>query len=315
MRVARTALLLALPVVASRADQAVPEGDPFRPPQGIQLVWAAQTNALPLALWIYQIMPTAFSAAQMTNAAELADFRIAKLSASPVPIPDKHLSYFQDRGQAGVRHLAIAPSIGCMEYYGAFSMKEGATNVPSIERANQLAFECLLRLGIDRSQLVATGRAVGTSTRGKLDQEGRKLTEEVVRRGASFVRRIDGYETSGLCFLGVFGNDGKITQFSLVWRNLLPCQLCKALTPSQIADAIRAGAAIAPPQDFNFDALAQAKRLAITKATPFYFDPSGMTALEYLAPYVQVDISVETGPTNSLLIVKLPMTQGLINKN
>jgi hypothetical protein len=50
------------------------EGSVFLPSTNSEILWTAPTNGLPRALWIYKIIPEAFSAAMVSNAMKIGSF-------------------------------------------------------------------------------------------------------------------------------------------------------------------------------------------------------------------------------------------------
>jgi len=305
----KTTIVATILLAAASCSGAPPqlEGDPFQPPPSAPLCWGATSNSLPKAFWVYRVMPKAFSGAQMSNAIALGRLQAARLVTPPVPIPDRQLSYFQDAAAGAQRHLAIAPTLGSMEYYAGVSLREPAVEVPSEELAKSLAFSCLFALGIDRSQIADTYRNSGTATGGKLDQHGQRLTTTTLRRGVALFRRIDGVQVAAPCFRVVFGNHARITQFTLTWRNLIPDAAYQAAGPEQLTDRIKAGRAVAPPQDFDLATLAQARRLVVAKATPFYYDKPGLTPLDLVFPFAELELRAEMPETTNTVFVQVPI--------
>ena len=181
----------------------------------------------------------------------------------------------------------------------SFSHPEATEDVPDDAEVERLALDCLFRLGIDRSQLADKPRSRYPAVGGKLDRQGRKLTAEVFQRGISFTRRIDGVLDAGKVFWIDFRSHGRIKRFDLVWRNVLPHELRRLASPSEVIALIRAGRAVAPMQDFDWAGSLQATEIAITDVRLYYFDKPGMEPLEFMYPYAELEMAARTGQTNA----------------
>ena len=282
------------------------EGEPFQPPTNCPIAWNAATNGLPSGLWIYKVMPEAFSAAVVSNAMRIGHFQmkdVSRTSEAQSPLKDKHLIYCYNLNEYGkARFLYIAPTVGAMEYGSQKDYTAPVEAVPSSEQTEQLARDVLFQLGIDRSLLGERVRNGYDETSTRADRQGNLLgPPRVVTRGISFERRIDGIPLSeAWCFLVNFGSHGTIEDFKLRWRNLLPYQSHRLLTPAQVLGLIKSGQSVFPPQAAaSRQEVVGAKAMTVVKLTLRYFNGSGKEWLDYLYPYADLEMTADFGDRNT----------------
>lgn len=289
------------------------EGNAFKPATNCPIVWNA-TNAFPSGLWVYKVMPEAFSSAVVSNAMRLGEFKNQDLSKTGQPLlNDKHLIYFLNKNEYGKpRYLFIAPTIGAMEYSSQKDYTAPVENVPSSEAAEKLARDILFQFGIDRSLLGERVKSGYDETTTKIDRQGNMLGEpQVIVRGISFERRINGIPLSeAWCFLIHFGSNGRIEDFKLRWRNLLPYKSNPTFTPSEIVELIKTGQSIFPPQagGGDFD-ISKATKLTVEKITPRYFNGAGKEWLDFIYPYADLDMSAEIGAEKAIFYLTCPLVK------
>jgi hypothetical protein len=309
--------ILCLPAAAfcSAAGPFALEGEPFRPRPGVEVVWGA-TNALPSVLRVYRVVPQDFSAKVLSNLMAIGRFSKDDLSRpARLPLPDKNLIRFQDRkGEDWTRYLNIAPTLGWVEYYSPLTPKDPVEALPTKAEVEALAQEFLSGVEIPRSQL-CDKRSGYDATRGKIDQHGHKSAPEVFRRGISFARRIDGIQARGYCLMINFGNQGRITYFSLSWRNLKPQELHQVAKPVEMVASIRAGHAVLPPQAVDLAGLDNADRLRIVRLIPQYYEKPGHEPLEWVYPYADLEVVAEAANTNmTTFYLRCPILGPIISR-
>src|ERR1017187_5192817 len=115
-------------LAAAFSSAAAPPLETFCPhfPTNAQIVWEA-TNDLPHGLWIYKVMPEAFSAAAISNAMTICHFQKNDL-AQP---PDKNQIIFKNKNEYCQSHvLSIAPTLGGMDYNSQWDYKIPIEDVP-----------------------------------------------------------------------------------------------------------------------------------------------------------------------------------------
>jgi len=279
--------------INSQADLFQLEGVPYKPPTNAMIAWQA-TNSFPHGLWVYKVLPESFSMAVVSNAMKLGLFEMKDFSKGEHPtLKDKHLICFNNKNEFNHRRvLYIAPSLGVMEFSSMGSSSVPIEDVPTSDEAETLARNVLFQLGIDSSLLSDKVQKGYDDTRTQIDREGHKLGEaRVFRRGVAFSRRIDGIQLSdSRCFLIHFGNHGRIEDFSLIWRNILPYESHDVLTPEQIVKIIESGKAFLPEQFSDLSGIDSARHLSVVKATPRYYNGIGKEHLDVMYPYLDLEI-------------------------
>ncbi len=313
MRFCLPLILLGI-VTSSPAESLRLEGSAFRVPTNCDIVWSA-TNPLPRGLWIYKVMPEAFTAAVVSNAMAIGHFQMENLTKSDgSQFQDKHLIYFWNKNEFDrPRFLSIAPTLGMMKYVSRKDSTVAVEDVPTSAEAETLARDVLFQLGIDRSLLADRIRHGYDETSSPIDRQSHPLgSPQVVTRGLSFERRVDGIALSAdWCFLIHFGSHGRIEDFTLRWRNLLPSESHGVLARDEIIQTIKSGQAVMPEQFYDTSGLKQARNLTIVKAIPRYYDGTGKQALPFLWPYLELEVQAElASKATSVFVLRSPILSG-----
>jgi len=273
------------------------QGDPYRPQTNVVMTWAA-TNELPRGLWIYKAVPQEFSMAVVSNVMSICNFGWNnRRSRFDRDIADKNLISFTDKQDNWTRYLEIAPTLGWIEYNAD---SEVSTNeVPSKAEVRQLALDVLFGMGIDRS-LVCDEHNGYQTVQGKLSRDGHRLTTNVVERGISFARQIDGIESkNSACFELIVEGDARIRRLLLNWRHLIPQEPHLVATPNEIMDSIRVGQATLPLQSGDVAGVDNARKLIITDVMLRYFDNKGSKPLDFSYPFAAVKVLANLDGTNT----------------
>ncbi len=261
-----------------------------------EIDWKA-TNDLPKGLWIYKVIPQEFSQSAITNLMSLCGFQWGNMTKYQDDfIPDKNLFRFTDKKQNWNKYLIVAPTIGWIEYY---TNSTSSTNgVPSESKAEKLALNVLFQMGIDRSLLCNMHEHI--TTQGKLSRNGEKLSTNVVSRGVSYSRLVDGIPSRNSAIFTIdFGGNAQVTHFRLSWRNLLPYEAHPTLEPKQIIDLIKSGQTKISIFEENPN-LNEVKKISVTSVSPIYFESSGMKPLAFVYPYANLELIADMGGTNSV---------------
>jgi hypothetical protein len=273
------------------------QGQKFSPSTNTVIIWKA-TNDLPDALWIYKTVPQAFSMVVISNAMSLCGFDWKHLSKKPdSSVPDKDLIRFSDKKVNWTRSLLIAPNLGWMEYNAATDPQDLTNGVPTKEEADKLALGVLFQFGIDRSLL--SNKQIHQTVQGKLSREGERLTTNVVNRGVSYTRLIDGVESKNSSGFTIdFESHARITHFWLNWRNILPTEVHPTLSTNEIVKLIKAGNSLAAPWG-NLDDLKSAKTISVVKITPRYFEVEGKKPMYLMYPFATLEMVADLDGTNT----------------
>ncbi|MGH7953897.1 MAG: hypothetical protein ACREFE_18520 [Limisphaerales bacterium] len=255
---------------------------------GMKIIWAVQTNVWPPTnkIWSYKVIPQHFS-----------DVAISNLMTS-----------------LGTKNLNINLASGCINYQdekAIASMVSSITNVPepvvgvpSRKETYQLGLKYLRLAGIDISQLAVKpdGKLKTTfwlGTRGWWDTN-HNFINETNSWGVDFYRRIDGIDTiGGSAAFFEFGNNAKVSDLQISWRNLEPHQLLDHfVTPEQIVQSIQNGKTPFLPRIRTAWRFGKVKTLTITDAEPCYeMKPAGDT-MNFVTPVLQLSAVMNNGTTN-----------------
>jgi hypothetical protein len=283
--------------------------------RSMKIIWAVPTNIWPVdKIWSYKVIPQEFSDAVISNAMAIGSFTMndkRKLSAEALAI-DKKAICFNDKDKT--KWLEILPSFGYIKYYDQNAeakavsaikdIPEPVVGVPDLPEATRLGLKYARLFGIEVSQLA---RKSGTgdfdlhweiTRREWIDQKTKNEIDEIQGFGIYFTRCVDGIEMSGFGDVYVdFGNNAKVHEFQLSWRNLQPYQLLdNFVTPEQLVESIQSGQTPLPilagwPID-------EIKTLTITNATPRYSRKPGDEPMDFVAPALQLDAIIDNGKTN-----------------
>jgi hypothetical protein len=283
--------------------------------QGMKIIWAVPTNIWPVdKIWSYKVIPQEFSDAVISNAMALGSFTVKdkrKLPAEALAI-DKKAICFNNKDKT--KWLEILPTFGYIKYYdqnaeaktvsAVKDVPEPVIGVPDLTEATQLGLKYARLLGIEVSQLA---RKSGSrdfdlhweiKTREWTNQKTKKELDEIECFGIDFTRCIDGIEMSGFGDVFIdFGNNAKVHELEISWRNLQPYQLLdNFITPEQVVKSIQSGQTPLPMlEGWPLDEI---RTLTITNATPRYSRKPGDEPMDFVAPALQLDAIIDNGKTN-----------------
>lgn len=273
--------------------------------------WKAPKHPWPKTLWTYQIVPTKFSPAVVSNLVNLGGFT------------EKDRWYLTSNGvsySAAGRSLRISYAEGEIDF-GRESRKYSPTSlaidVPKTNQLFQLATNFLPKLGINYSEIPKTKKGqlqINCSEPSHTEYfVGDRIITNVAFRCASFDRLIDGVECDsivGSCTL-YFGEHSQLSGVRLFWRNVERDKLYSAATPDQIVRWIREGKAVLPrefyvgmgntmPIDWS-----TVKKATIKKAKAYYWGEFFLGEREHrpifpspVVPLAALEATVDTGATN-----------------
>lgn len=314
---------IVLPVLitlSSYGSGLVLRGTPFNA-GAAQIIWAAPTNHLPRALWVYKVVPQTLAPTIISNALAVASFtpkNRARPQVSGFPYGHKEMMHFRNKEQS--RYLNIFPDSGWIEYYDGkvrVQGKDRVSGVPTEQEALALAFGYLHKLGIDRSQLAVKPDTCELRVyrdrreRTRLDKARNETAKEVISRGVYFVRRIDGVDFTGLAsdagFMVNFGNDARVAALEMVWRNLQPHRSCSLASPGQIINMIKHGRAVAM-EPLSFDT-AKISKIQINKITPYYLGESGDKPQDFVFPFAALESTVDAEGKDVSIHLNVPILQ------
>lgn len=271
--------------------------------QSVEIIWSAPTNKWPEALWVYKVEPQNYPVSVISNLLALGSFTTKDKSDSllgQARFKDKSILYFRNSDES--KHLGIYPSLGFVDYNDRSAearMTEPAVKIPGEEEVPLIALKYLRLLAIDPSQLETKSNSCDLSihgerrTRGHLDGKG---ADEVDSRGIFFNRRLDGIPFRGIGLNnGVrvrFGNNAKVIDLQVYWRNLKPYELRECASPDQILHWLKSGQIAQPTQAGPAE---QISKITITKAVFLYDGKFGDEMQDFVNPYLNLEAVVENG--------------------
>jgi hypothetical protein len=269
------------------------------------IIWQAPTNHLPKSFWVYKKLPRVFSAATISNAIILASFQV---KGFPKPSTNRIILWAEStEGEPQPPSFAILPDEGQLDYSLGDRAPDSTEKVANDEAAVERAWDCLLQLGADRAQFVKTNVA----SQGDW--------------GIFFPRQIDGVQfyrdqSEGFSFQQ-FGQHGKIRCFGLLWPNLERMENCQPASPQQIIACIRGHRVVVLPEGVEgrhylarVKRLAVAKKLIITKITPYYGEevfgevPADNIPPKIVTPIAELEAVADFGNSNMLVRIVSPIT-------
>ena len=207
-------------------------------------------------------------------------------------------------------YFAISPEFANIGYRLKYHYLGSPADIPSDESIAKRAWEIADQLGLDRRQLA---QKEITTNLCEYDLKGRLTTNNPCGHGISLARRVDrvDFYSSDEGFSIEFGSGGQIRSFSLSLPNLKQFETHPIASPEQIIRCIRAyqtPMALPSNDDGSYltrvKELAKAKKLSITKVTPFYGEgrygqePKEQGLAEFVSPFAELEVIADFGSTN-----------------
>jgi hypothetical protein len=274
------------------------------------VLWATSTNDWQEKLWIYKVIPQDFSEAVISNLLKVSGFTMQDRTnqIGEPPFQDKSVLYFRNATQS--KYLEINPTLGWIDYGDggaeASSQLRKVEGVPNEEQTTRLGLMYLRLCGIESSQIV---RKPGTSEfdlhweKGTLSYNDKKTQKEITvtnNYGVLFDRCIDGVRVQGFGRGGGvrvrFGNNARIIDLQVCWRNLKPYELRDVPSPQEIIEQVRAGnIPLHPLGSYNIYPTAHVKKLIVKKCTFFYEGKYQSEPMDFVRPYISFEGTIESG--------------------
>ena len=287
-----------------------------RPPvaEGPQVVWSAPTNGWPDIVWVYKVRPQEFPAAVVSNLMALASFTTADRRKLPL-YEDKRTVFF---GIPGDKYLALCPTLGYVEYHdpkaAAVSQLQPVVGVPNQQETTQLGLKCLRLAGIDVSQLATRPGSSELDlhwevrTIGYTDEKTKEEITLTTQFGVIFNRGGDGIRMGGKGLWGgawiCFGNQGKLADLQISWRNLEPYQLRPFPSPQEITLMLKDGRTFWPGGEA---ARRQVRKITVFKATPEYVAKYCEEPEDFVRPHVRLEVATDPEATTPSFAVWTPL--------
>jgi hypothetical protein len=286
------------------------------------IVWQAETNRLPNSFWIYERLPPhPFSKTVISNAVMLAS-----LQSKGFPKPSTNDFYISEEHPPN--YPGTIPDIFCITpksatiSYGQPHPSTNTADIPADKMLVKRAWACAAQLGVDPAQIMFKEM----TSRFNRDGNGEDITNQLCGRGVYLSRHLDGISFWGNGENGndegfwiEFGSHGQVRAFSLVWPDLKRSELQRTASPQQIIACIRAFKTMSLPNGNETDYfrriknLAKAKKLTITKITPYYSEgiygeaPANDEPPEIVMPIAELEAVANFGNSNKTLQLLSPI--------
>ncbi len=316
-------LIVVLTTTASRAQLSLEAmGEPFDA-RGIELVWQVPTSEVPQAVAILKVLPASFSPEVVSNVIGLCGFKEpGKVWDHFKPVAKgKTVSYKEPHLGKPVlgKNLQISPANGSINFLDPSASSLPRTpvlGVPTEQEALARAVELRPKLGLRESDLAhkRDGSELDhfniVQQIGRIDREQKKLVETPTVRGVILVRQVNGISFSGAGDFGglrvEFGNEGRIKELALTWRNLQPDKTNAVANPEQILQFIRKGLAVIRwPQEANV--VLPIHKITFTHLRPYYYGSGGDEPKRIVLSYAMLTALAETGNTSHPITLSCPL--------
>lgn len=267
-----------------------------------EIVWRVPTNDLPKRLWIYKKVPHVFPAATISNAVVLAGFQ-----QKGFPKPSTNTTVLWDEvagstiSEPRPPSFLIIPDDGIIQYDLGDRWPNSLQNIVSDQAEVEYAWNCLAWLGVDRNQFVKTN---------------------VASFGVAFPRQIEGIrfqnDSEGFS-IQHYGKDRKLRCFGLMLPTLQRTKEDTTANPQGIIACIRAFKTPIIPNGEETDyfarvkAMAKAKKLTITKLTPYYGEgvygqePTNNLRPKWVMPVAYLEATANFGTSNAVVTLYSPI--------
>jgi hypothetical protein len=278
------------------------------------IVWEANADKLPKSFWVYQRqLPRVFSATVISNAIVLGS-----LQDKGFPEPSTKQTCIMAEPPcpcANVCNFSIIPDDAVMSFTSPSYKDASVEDIPGDQVIAKRAWDYTSQFGLDPAQLTRAR----FFTHLKLSEEtGTELSNSICGRGIFLSRQLDGIAFFSASddgegaegFSIEFGGSGKIRFFFLRWSDIEPYESQQTTSQQEIAHCIKAHKILVLPnvgeEDFfaRLKLLAGAKKLTITKITPYYGEgifgemPLNDAPSKWIMPFAELDAIADFGNSN-----------------
>jgi len=299
------------------------------------VVWQAPTNNLPKSFWTYKkILPQVFSSSVISNAIVLASLQkkgFPQPSTNQIIIWEpsmENLSPNTDDPLAG--SFSILPDQATISYSMPHFDLDSGKDIPSDEAIVKRARNSAVQLGLDPLKLMQKPLTFHVCS---FDENGHDNTNsQICGRRIYLSRQIDGFSFygDGDNFSGgfwmEFGSHGKVRGFCLSWPTLQRNVVSLTASPEQIVTCIKSHKTFVMPNGdeagyfARLKTLASAKKLTVTKITPYYGEgtfgevPTNDAANIFVTPYAELEAVADFGNSNATVRLVSPILSSEVTR-
>jgi hypothetical protein len=293
------------------------------------IIWQAPINDLPQNFWIYQrTLPRIFSETVISNAIVLGS-----LQSKGFPKPSTndfyiHEDFVPNRPMPVADFFGIRPDDANLYYtlpdYSTDS-KKSAKDIPADKAIVMQAWKYAAQLGLDTNKMVLKN----FYTHFCVDENQNAETNAICGRGVFLSRMVDGIPfftgdeegDGGEGFSVEFGSNGKIRSFFLWWSDIRRGEKVSTASPQEIIHNIQMHKILVLPdaneEDYftRLKKLANAKRVVVTKISPFCFEgvfgkvPVYYAPAKLITPVAELDATVDFGNDSTVVHMLTPITR------
>jgi len=294
------------------------------------IVWHAPTEHLPTSFWIYKRdLPRIFPAWVITNGIVLGSLQS---KGFPKPSTNHTCIVAEPPCPCGnVCNFFINPSEASMSFVSPDYKDGSPSGLPGDNDIAKRAWGYAPQLGLDPKQMVQESFFTHSFN---TDKAGNETTNFVCGRGVFLSRQLDGvtfFSDEKTCddvegFSIEFGGYGQIRAFNFRWSNLRRHENQPTASHEQIIQCVKSHKAIVLPnsdeQDYfaRLRTLATAKKLTITKITPYYGEgvfgevPTNNVPCKFVTPLAELEAVADYGTSNSTLRLVSPLLSSEVER-
>jgi len=289
-------------------------GEPFALKQG-RVEWSA-TNSLTTTMNVYRVSPAQFSTEMISKVVGLGGFtnHAQVVKALSPALKGKDCSFEE---QPARKAISISPRRGTIAFMNSkvIALPRGSvTNVPGNDETLRLARRVYQELGMGESQL-AEGRTANeplfwrTRQTSTYKRNGTPIREQTAN-GLYLVRGIDDVSFAGVGHFGglflLFGNEGRIANFDLCWRNLSVAKKVPVVNRDRISDWVKSGKVFMEPEP---DLPPVIEKLVITNVIPHYYGFNSSEVQEWVYPFLTLEGFAEGAGKKTAVVLCCPASE------
>jgi hypothetical protein len=277
-----------------------------------EIIWKASTRGIPPTVKIFKVVPTTYSPVMVSNLLQLADLteQNRKRTIQSGVLGGKNVLTYENR--EGTRHLDLIPSEGTIALHKAGVIagpKEVVIGVPDTNGAVAKVFDLLPLLGINKTEIATNmpGKPIPYTfleqTDFHKDKATGKVVSNVISRGVSFYRQIDGIPVWGVAgIFAHFGNESKLSDLSVTWRMVKLREECPVPTSADFTARIRSGRALIRKEQAEL----AFKRLTISKVILYYWESDASKQQSAIYPFAVLEAKTDLQGENSEVQLFVP---------
>ena len=278
----------------------------------IEVAWNVSTNRIPSTVKFFKVISTTYSATAISNLMQIAG------------LTDKNKKHVTQAGTLGgkdvltyatkdeTRHLDIIASEGMIALHRAGIVagpKETVTGVPGTNVIVEKLFQLLPILDIEKSEVARDipGKPIPYTFVENADihkdKATGKIVTNIVSRGVSFSRQIDGIPVWGPAGVyAEFGNDGKVAELTATWRSIKPRATSAVPTAKDFVALIRTGKTLIRDEQAGFTY----RKFVVEDVQLYYWENGGSEHQSSIVPFAVLNVATDLPGENANVLLFVP---------